>query len=403
LVEYVVDRVVRDVYVLKVNDRHTKYFEALWEIPEGISYNAYLVKTGEGAILIDGWKSIYSGKLLELLERLIDRDELRYIIVQHTEPDHTGSLEDVARWAENATVLGHPMAKRIMGSGYPIATSRFKPVRDGETIELGGVKLQFIYAPWLHWPDTIYTWMPDSGVLFTCDSFGAYGATSCVFDDECRYHDLILRWTKKYVVTVIGSYRKFIIRALEKIKKLGVKPRIIAPGHGVVWRKDPSLIVDYYERLATGVPHGEKITVIYASMYGSTEAAAVTLARHLNRRGAHVVLHPFTDTTRSLLSEILADVIDSKALVIAAPTYEAGLFPLMELVLDEICAKASGEKPFAIISSYGWGGIAAKRIREKLESCGFKLAGVYEEQMVSPQGLVSDESALEALAAKLLG
>jgi len=222
LVMYHVAKVTEDLYVLRVDDRYTKYFEALWEIPEGITYNAYLLKTDEGDVLFDAWKRQFSSHLMEALERVTSPDRLKYVVVHHMEPDHTGSLEDVLRWAPNAKVLGHPLAGRMMNA-YPKAKERFKPVKDGEVLEVGGKKLRFVHTPWLHWPETMMTWLEEEGVLLTCDAFGGYGIPLSLFDDQCVKLEEMIREMRKYVVTVIGHYREWIDRNIAKLEKLGIK------------------------------------------------------------------------------------------------------------------------------------------------------------------------------------
>ena len=377
-----VEEIVDGVWLLRVNDRATRYFEGLWEIPEGITYNAYLVRTGEGDVLVDGWKSLYSSRLLKALESLTSPERLRYVIVNHLEPDHSGSLEDVLRWAPGARVLGSKFAGRLIDA-FPRARERFEPVSDGEERIIGGLRFRFFSTPWVHWPETMMTWLPDKGVLFTCDAFGGYGIPDGIFDDQCARETDIMRSMKKYLVTVVGHYRKFIVKALEKLEKAGVEPRIIAPGHGMLWRGDPKRVMNYYRDLALAKPVPGKVLVVYASMYGTLEQFARTLACELRMNGYKPVVYSFTDTTRPHISDVLTDAIDAEKIVIAAPTYEAGIFPLVDHLVDEICHKAAAEKEVFILSTYGWGSVAAKQLAKKMESCGFRVRGVLEERAVN--------------------
>ena len=374
-----VEEVTKGLKILRVDDRETAYFEALWEIPEGVTYNAYLLETKEGAVLFDGWKSQYSQALIEALESLISPDDLRYIVVHHAEPDHAGSLPALLRWAPKARVLGHPLVGKML-AGTPGLNGRFEAVRDGGSLSLGGVELRFIHAPWLHWPETMMTWLPRDGVLLSCDAFGSFGAAPGVFDDECAGCPLEA-WVRKYVATVIGRYRPSILRALGKLGSLGVEPRIIAPGHGVVWRSRPRWVMELYERLARAEPVEGKVLILYASMYGSTERLALALAGELARRGLKPVVHGFTDKRRPLIAEVIADALDAEALVVAAPTYEAGLYPYLRLVIELICEKAAAKRLY-ILSTYAWGGAAVKRIRGIMEGCGFETMAFIEAKSV---------------------
>jgi len=375
-----VGRITDNLAILRVDDSSTHYFEGLWEIPEGITYNAYLLDTGEGFILFDGWKRVYASELLRILEGLLDPGDLKYIVVHHMEPDHTGSLPLVASWARDAKILGHPMAFKIMGGR--VAAERFRPVRDGEELALGGYKLKFIYAPWIHWPETMFTYVEGDSVLLTCDAFGGYGIPRAVFDDECRDMDWYLYTAKKYLVTVVGRYRGFVVKALDKLSKLGVEPSIVAPGHGLVWRKDPRLIMDHYRRISSGELVEGKAVVVYASMYGSTERLALHAAKALSQAGYRVSVYGFTDSKRPSIADTLADIADSELLVIALPTYEADPYPLIEYLVGLICEKASAPRRAAVLGSYSWGGVGAKAIASMLEKCGHKVVYVGERQRI---------------------
>ncbi len=395
---YRIEEIAKDVYVLRVNDRISKYFEALWEIPEGITYNAYLIKGPEGAILIDGWKPTYAASFIAALETLVSPEELKYVVVNHLEPDHSGSLEDVLRWAPEAKVLGSKMAARLVAPAFPRARKRFQAVQDGEERVLAGRKFRFIYTPWLHWPETMVTWLEDERILFTTDVFGGFGLPDGIFDDQCAREEDIMRSMKKYLVTVVGHYRKFIIKGLEKIKNLGIEPRIIAPGHGLLWRGNPSKVIEYYRSLAEARPVPGKVLVLYASMYGTMEQIARAVACELRMLGMKPVMYGFTDTTRPLVSEILADAIDAEHIVIACPTYEAGIFPYMRFIVEELCLKASAEKPVTVLGTYGWGGVAARLIGKKLEECGFKVLTRIEDQSISPRHNVTERERIMNLA-----
>ena len=387
MANYLVREIDENLYLLRVDDRYTGYFEALWEIPEGITYNAYLLLTREGAVLFDGWKKTYSGLLVEALEELVKPGELRYIVVHHLEPDHSGSLEEVLRYFPEARVVGHRMASRMLDA-FPRAKERFQPVGDGDELVVGGERLVFIYTPWLHWPETMMTWIPGRRVLLTCDAFGGYGIPQGVFDDECTRWDDAIRSMKKYVVTVIGHYSDWVVKALGKLGSLGVSPRIIAPGHGLVWRSRPGRVIEVYRATAEARPVEGKVLVLYASMYGTLEAIVRRLSCRLAEKGYTAAVYGFTDTGRPLVSEILVDANDAEALVVALPTYEASMFPLVEFVLREICWKTRGAgRRAVVVSTYGWGGVAAKKASKLLEDCGFRVVMVREEKAIGVEAI----------------
>ncbi|MEM2201225.1 MAG: FprA family A-type flavoprotein, partial [Ignisphaera sp.] len=171
LVKVHIDKVVENMYMLRLDDDEVKYFEALWSIPEGITYNSYILLTDEGAILFDSWKHTYSELFLETLRKVVDLKDIKYIIIHHMEQDHSGSIPKILEVVnDNITVVGHPIVRDLISSFYRVKFS-FKAVKDLEGMVVGGKKLRFIYIPWLHWPDTIATYIEDLKALLSCDAF----------------------------------------------------------------------------------------------------------------------------------------------------------------------------------------------------------------------------------------
>ncbi len=387
-----IEEILPDLYLLRVDDDLIKYFEALWEIPEGITYNAYLLKTSEGAVLFDTWRQRYSDEFIEAVKKIIDPKDIKYIVVHHMEPDHSGSLPRILE--ENgykATVIGHPIVKQMIKSFYHIEP-RFQPIKDGDKIIIGGKTLEFVTTPWLHWPDTIMTYIHEYKILLTCDVFGSYGIPPTIFDDDEEYFNgEYLLYAKKYLITVVGHYKEHIIRNLDKLKTRNLEIEAIAPSHGLVLRKHIDTMIKKYIDWAKGVAEKNKIVVIYSSMYGFVEEAVNTAIKELRDRGYSVKTYRFTDTIHSSIADILSDIVDAEALILATATYEANVFPLVNYVVDEIIEKTKYPKPVIIISSYGWGGIAARKLSEKLEKAGFKIVNKVEFR-----GKI-DEAAKEAI------
>ncbi len=368
----ILEKVDENLYILRVDDLDVRYFEAIWEIPEKITYNAYLLLEGDYRVLFDGWKGSYSDQLLELVRSLIDPRDLTHLVVHHVEPDHSGSLPRVLEAnGFRAAVLTHPMAVTMLKRIYRIE-AKFRPVKDGEEIRIGGRVLKFVYTPWLHWPETMMSLLADRLILFSGDAFGGYSIPSSIFDDSEEAVAEFLPHARKYVATIIGAYRDHIIRGVEKLRRLGKPPRIIAPAHGLVWRRRPELIIDYYVRLAEGVPEDNKLLVVSGSMYGLTEKAVSVAVEEAARLGCAIALHKFGQSESASISEIIGDAIDSKAIILAAPTYEAGVYPPIEYAVRLIARKIP-PKPVLIISSYGWGSAAARILSEILSSAGFRI------------------------------
>jgi len=374
-----VERVAGDLYVLRLDDDEVKYFEALWYIPEGVTYNSYLLLTGDGAVLFDTWKHTYAELFIDTLSKLVDLREIKYIVVHHMEQDHSGALPAVLKQSSEATVIAHPMVLDMIRSFYHVQP-KFKPVSDKAVLELGEYKLRFYHTPWLHWPETIMTFIENSAVLLTCDAFGGFSMPSKLFDNALSESEIsaYLKYARKYAITVIGHYRNYILSNVEKLKSSGVEPRVIAPAHGLIWRSNPQLIVNKYLEWSRGEATGRKAVILYSSMYGFVEEAVSYVTGKLNDLNWNIHIHKLTDRERLSEAEVLNDVVDSKLVVIGTSNYENDVFPYMRYVLELLVEKANFDKPILVLESYGWGGVTGRKIRELLARGGFSRVAVVE-------------------------
>jgi flavorubredoxin len=378
LVNITIREVEKNLYLLRIDDSRVKYFEALWDIPEGITYNAYVLETDEGAILFDGWKDEYSNEFIKALGKIINPNNIKFIVVHHMEPDHTGSLKKVLKAADyKPEVIGRPMVKDMIKSFYGIEV-KFRPVKDVEELRIGGYNLTFIPTPWLHWPETMVTYIKEFRALLTCDVFGGYGIPHGVFDDEEPDINLYLKGVKKYLTTVIGSYKAHIIKNIEKLLRMNVEIKIIAPGHGLIWRRDPKRIINYYYHLAKGEVKERKAVVVYDSMYGFVEKAISTVLKVLEENGFVINVFKFKDKERPRISDILSEATDSSFIILGISTYENDLFPLMKSVMEMLVKKVNREIPVLIVSSYGWGPVLRSKVLEILKDSRFKIINIFQ-------------------------
>jgi len=272
-----------DIYWIGVNDRTTDLFEGVWPITQGgVSYNSYLVM-GEKKALIDMAAGHHAAAFIDQVRDLIDPAELDYIVVNHMEPDHTGAAELLGRLATKAEFLVSAKAAPMMASYYGL-TEGIRVVKDGETVDLGGLTLQFHMVPFVHWPETMVTYVPEHKVLFSCDAFGGYGALlGRVFDDQCVDMAFYTRESLRYYTNIVARFSGPVSRAIEKLKPLEID--VVAPSHGLVWRKNPRYIIDLYGRwaqLATQ-PADPGVTLVYGSMYGNTERMMNAVAEGVSR------------------------------------------------------------------------------------------------------------------------
>ena len=390
-----VKEIASGVHMIRVVDYSTRFFEALWEIPEGITYNAYVVTGPERVVLLDtvgkGFESIF----LSALRRIVDPRDIDVVVVHHAEPDHSGALPVVLEQASRATVYAHPLAKGMLEALYGIRIERFRPVKDGMELGLGGGhRLVFLQTAWLHWPETIMSLLEPGRVLFTGDAFGAYSVPGVMVDsgdpEAFKYYTYFMR---KYFATVIGSYRKWVSKTLGKIEAL--EPGMLAPLHGMAIERHVREAIELYRGWATGRLDTGRAVVVYSSMYGALEEAVQRIAGMLEARGLDVSVYGFTGRERANIADLLGEVLDAGYLVIGAATYESKVFPLIWHLLDMICGKASAGQRVLVVSSYAWGGVAARKIAEKLRDCGLNVAAVVESKGRIPGSTL--EEAVEKL------
>ncbi len=392
-----------ELYILRIDDDRIRYFEASWYIPEGITYNAYLMKTGDAVILFDAWKKDYVEEFLETLRKLVDPKEITHIVVHHTEPDHSGSIPALLEAnGYRAQLIGTSFARRFMEGFFgEKVVENFHVIRDGEEIRIGERTFRFITVPWLHWPDTMITYVVEDRLIFSCDAGGGYGIPDAIDDSDEKVVEEYLPHVTKYIVTVIGHYHKYIVQNIKKLKELGIveKARMILPGHGLVWRKDPMRIFRHYEDVGSGKAKKGKILVVYDSMYGFVERRMQIVLDELKKHGYKPVVYRFTDKEEPAVSDILGEVPDSEALVIGASTYEADIHPRVRYTLFEILDKANYEKPVLIVGAFGWAGVAGKKIETLITRSKFDLVDVVESRgMPRPE----DEARLREGVKKLI-
>jgi anaerobic nitric oxide reductase flavorubredoxin len=364
-----------DVYWIGVNDRTTDLFEGLWPITkEGVSYNAYLINDEKKAI-VDLAKALKTDEFFDHIAEIVELSEIDYVVINHMEPDHTGVLRTLRKIAPGAVILGSAKTKEMLESFYGV-TENVRVVEDGDTLSLGRRTLQFFSTPFVHWPETMMTYETTHRILFSCDAFGSYGALrGAIFDDECTDPDFYQRESLRYYVNIVAKFSKPVLRAIEKLADVPVE--IIAPSHGLIWREQPELIVELYQKwaeYATGETE-PGITLIYGSMYGNTEAMMNAVAQGISHMG--VPLEIF-DAARTDVSYILPSLWTKAGVMVGAPTYEGTLFPPMAQVLEMAVLKRVLNKKVAYFGSYGWSGGALRHLKRIIEPVKWELVDSFE-------------------------
>ncbi len=358
-------RVTEDTFKLTVNAENI-LFEGIWDVPNGVAMNSYIINGDKTAIVdgVCGWDGVPE-KLFAFMESLgIDPGSLEYVIINHMEPDHSGWLESLIRIYPDFKVICSKEAADLLASFYR-HTENIMTIHDGFELDLGkGHVLRFYEIPNVHWPDTMVTFDALTGTLFSCDAFGSYGKiTSAGYDDQLTEEEIAFfeKEAVRYYSNIVAVFSSSVLKAIEKCSALPI--RIVAPGHGIVWRKDPEKIINDYKRYASYQkgPAKEEITVIWGSMYGMTEKAVRHVERVLEQENIRYNIHRVPETS---WGTILASVWDSTGIILAMPTYEYKMFPPMAAVLEELCKKkVSGRKAFRL-GSFGWSGGAQKELDE---------------------------------------
>jgi len=307
-----------NLHWIGVNDHTTDLFEGLWPITqEGVSYNSYLINDQKKAI-IDLAKSIKVDEFFKRITEIVNPSQVDYIILNHMEPDHTGVLKILREIAPQASILCSPKAKDMIQRFYGI-TDRVQVVQDGEEIQLGELTLQFFMTPFIHWPETMMTYEKKNRILFSCDAFGSYGALrGAIFDDECTDLEFYQKQALRYYSNIVAKFSSQVIKAIEKLA--GIPVEIIAPSHGLIWRKNPLFILNLYKKWAdfAKIPGEPGVTLLYATMYGNTETLMDSVAQGISQAGSNIDIY---DVSRIHVSYILASLWSKSGVIIGAPTY----------------------------------------------------------------------------------
>ena len=358
-----------DIFWVGVEDWNRRVFDALIPLPYGTSYNAYLIVGNDKIALVDTVNPGFEEVLLEKISQIVPPERIDYVVMNHAEPDHAGGIPKVLEIADKANVvstkLGVDMAKLYFG----VPPERTVMVKEGDTLSLGSKTLKFTQAPWLHWPETMFTYALEDQVLFPCDFFGSHLTSDKLFADEVS--GILLPEAKRYYAEIMMPFAAFGQKALDKVKALS--PKIIAPSHGPVYR-NPQPIIEAYEKWTRG-PLEKKVVVVYVSMWGSTQTLERTITKAISVNGVEVV--PYNLTVADL-SHILRDLVDSSAVVIGTPTVLGGAHPLVLYATELIASFGIRGKVAAVFGSYGWGGGAVKKVKTRLQEGGFEVIDTLE-------------------------
>lgn len=353
--------ITKGIHYVGVNDRHKHIFEGLWPLPYGVSYNSYII-ADEKIALVDTVEADFFTQYLDNIRSVIGDRPIDYIIVNHMEPDHSGSLTLIKKYYPNAKIVGNKKTFGMMQGFYRVgndADGDTLEVKNGDTLQLGSHTLAFTLVPMVHWPETMVTLDTTANVLFSGDAFGCFGALNGAYIDAEMNCDIYWDEMLRYYSNIVGKYGTPVQQALKKLA--GVKIDYICSTHGPVWHEHIERVVGMYDRLSR-YEGADGLVIAYASMYGNTERAAEVIARAASEAGVkNIIMH---DVSRTHHSYIIADIFRYRALILGAPTYNNGLYPQMESLLSELAGRGMKNRLLGWFGSFSWAGKAMKTIGE---------------------------------------
>jgi len=333
----------------------------------GSTYNAYLIQD-EKTALVDTVKHTFSNELLRNICEIIDPAKIDYIIVNHVEMDHSSSLPIIAKYAKNATIIASERGKDAITEHYG-ADFNIKTVKTGDELKLGKRTLRFVEAPMLHWPDSMFTYVVEDKILMPNDAFGQHLASVQRFDDEVDQH-VLMEEAATYYANILMLLGPLITRKIQEVVQLGIAPVVIAPSHGIIWRANPSKIIQAYLDWSSGAAAKQKVVIVYDTMWGSTDKMARAIAEGAASEGVDVKLLKLRAADQT---EAMTEILDAKAVVVGSPTLNNQMFP----TLGSFLTYATGLKPkgklWGFFRSYGWGGGAVKGMIETVKKASFDV------------------------------
>ncbi len=377
-----------NVYAVGAIDWDRRLFDQLIPLPDGTSYNAYLIKGSGKTALLD---TVDPTKTDVLIDNLLELgiDHIDYVVAHHAEQDHSGSIPDILLLYPDAKVVTNPKCRDMLIDLLNISADRFIAVEDGQTLSLGDKTLQFVYIPWVHWPETMGTYLPEDKILFPCDFFGSHLASSSLFVED---EPVVYEAAKRYYAEIMMPFRASVNRNLEKIKNLEIE--IIASSHGPVYDK-PAFIIDAYKDWA-GDRVKNEVVLLYVSMHGSTRKMVEYFVRALIERG--ITVRQF-DLAASDIGKLAISLVDAATVVIGSPTVLTGAHPLAAYAAILANALKPKTKFASLIGSYGWGGRMAEQITSLIPNL---KAEILEPVIAKGHPKDDDFDALEKLADKIL-
>ncbi|MCI5773959.1 MAG: FprA family A-type flavoprotein [Erysipelotrichaceae bacterium] len=352
-------------------DKDLRVFDIIMETKYGTTYNAYCLQTGAGLVLFESVKDKFFDEFIAKISTLGKVEDIAYIVVDHTEPDHSGSIEKLLALNPKIKIISSLCAQRYLKE---ITNRDFDSVvvKDGERISVGEYTLRFISVPNLHWPDTMYTFIEELGVLVTCDSFGAHYASDEILLSKLTDHAGYEEAFAYYTTMIMGPFKTFVAKAMEKLQPIQTQINLIAPGHGLVIDQDCASYIKRYQTFATGETSKHKSVVIpYVSAYGYTKQMALKIQEVLKANGISCEAYDLVEQDETM---VVAKMIEADGILYGCPTLLNDALPPIYHVMNSLIVGYHGQKLVSAFGSYGWSGEAVGNMLARLKQQRMKVA-----------------------------
>lgn len=380
------------------SDRRLHLFENMFPIPDGVAYNSYVIVDEKIAIL-DTADSSVTRQYQENLTAALAGRQPDYLVVNHMEPDHCADIAELAKLYPSMQIVGNQKTFGLMNQFYNMdLADRTLVVKEGDVLDLGEHKLNFVMAPMVHWPEAMMTFESTHGILFSADAFGSFGALDgSLFNDENRNPHGLHSEMRRYYSNIVGKYGMQVQSVLKKAAALDIK--MICPLHGPVWREDLAWLLDKYQKWSSYTPEENTVAIFYGSMYGNTAEVADLLAGKLAEAGVKGVT--VRDVSKTDVSYLISDVFRASHLVLASPTYNNGLYPKMANFIEDMKALNVQNRTVSIIENGSWAPQSGKVMREMLGE--MKNMTVLEKSLSIRSALKQEQLAvLDEMTAEIL-
>lgn len=373
-------QIAKDIFYVGVNDRQKHKFENMIPLPNGVSYNSYLIMD-EKTALIDTVDISFGDIFIDKIQSQLQGKPLDYLVINHMEPDHSGSIRLIRKYFPKMKIVGNSKTLSMVQGFYGLDDNTLE-IKDGEILKLGNHKLEFIFTPMVHWPETMMTFDQTEKILFSGDAFGTFGTLDgAIVDADMnidRYWDEMVR----YYANIVGKYGSPVQKALQKLKSVDFQ--VICSTHGPVWKENISEVVDVYDQLSR-YQGKEGVVIVYGSMYGNTELMAETVAQGLAEGGIkNIVVHNVSKTDSSY---IIRDIFKYRGLIVGSPTYCNELYPEIDSLLRKIEIRGVKNRVFGCFGSFTWASAAVKRLTTFVETMKWETAEISVDEK---QGLKTD-------------